>query len=281
MQCLECGQTVPSLDNMHLLQCSGLTLHEYALRHGLSLDVIVAPALVNRQESDAAYPRREQVTRDAEIVFAALQAAGKVRYDDVFCYVTGEVRQLDQLLWLNEHLLSFGFRFRQEYVFSRTTHRVVACNHLKTRRSNVAATAHVVVADWNADEWLLFSAILLAVSSAFYGGYVFFTLESPVLAERLQQLFERRFHVRFRSLPGAGAQHMLRTESRDDATALLDILRPHSNAIPGVAARYFLSQPSAKVAKTDDLRCRTLYHRPPRQVRQPARWSLRFDCQGP
>lgn len=249
MHCLECSQSVARLDNVHLLQCCGLTLQEYALRHGLLLDVIVAQDLINQQESDAAYQPRGFVTREAKIVFAALQAAGKVKYNGSFCYVAGEVRQLDQLLWLKERLVPFSFQFRQEYILNDTTHRVVALNHLKARRSNVPVEGKLEAADWNDDDWLLFSTVLLAANSAFYGGYIFLTLASEVLTKRLQALFDQHFNIHFHMLPWQRGQYMLRTLKRDDAMALLNILQSCIEDIPGVAERYYLPQPRAQVAK--------------------------------
>ncbi len=249
MQCLECGQSVKPLDNKHLLRCSGLTLQEYALRYSLSLDVLVAHELINQQESIDGYAHCGAVTREARIIFTALQFAGKLKHDDLFCYIAGEVRQLDQLLYLKERLQPFGFQFRQEYIFNRTTHRVVALNHLKARRQNATAESESITQDWSVSEWLLFSAILLAASSAFYGGYVFFTVNDQTIAERLQEIFERYFGIRFRLLNGQGRQYILRTLMRNDSRTLLNILKPQIEDIPGVSERYYSPQPQATVAK--------------------------------
>ena len=46
-ECLECGTSLTEMTNEHLVDCCGLTLQEYALRHCLSLDILVPERLIN------------------------------------------------------------------------------------------------------------------------------------------------------------------------------------------------------------------------------------------
>jgi hypothetical protein len=60
MRCLECGHELEWLDNEHLLQCSGLTLHEYAIRHHQPLDLLLRPDQVGSVfEAQTGAPRRD------------------------------------------------------------------------------------------------------------------------------------------------------------------------------------------------------------------------------
>ena len=249
MKCLECDKSIDILDNVHLLQCAGLTLQEYALRHNLSLDILVPHHLLNQQESVDCYSPSGSITKSAAVTLSALKVAGKVKYDDLFCYVTGEVRQLDQLFWLEQCLSPFKFQFRQEYIFNHTTHRVIALNHLKAKRKNVLAVDELVTAGWSTNEWMFFSVVLLVTSSVFYGGYVFFSVNDRNIAKQLQQVFGQHFGIQFQLLDGQDGECLLRTLTQNDATTLMNILKPKISDIPGVEQRYYLPRPHAMVAK--------------------------------
>ena len=56
MQCTGCEAEVERMDTAKLLACSGLTLHEYALWHRLSLDLLVSPEQVNVTDLERNYP---------------------------------------------------------------------------------------------------------------------------------------------------------------------------------------------------------------------------------
>ena len=58
MRCLECDTETERLDGAHLRECCGLTLQEYALRHGLALDALLAPGQRDLPDDPAAYRRR-------------------------------------------------------------------------------------------------------------------------------------------------------------------------------------------------------------------------------
>ena len=65
MQCLECGIEVERLDNEHLLSCSGLTLHEYALRHHRPLDLLLHPDQVNTAFESSAWEASESAPAES------------------------------------------------------------------------------------------------------------------------------------------------------------------------------------------------------------------------
>ena len=133
MQCLECNKEVRHLDNQHLNQCSGLTLQEYAIRHHMSLDLLVDESIVDLADDVKSYSLpADEPSRRAQSVIAALLFAKAFRQDQEFTILDSEIRRLDQLLWCLRELLTFGFQFRQEYSYSDTSHRVVANNCIKT-----------------------------------------------------------------------------------------------------------------------------------------------------
>ena len=55
MKCLECQAEIDQLDNAHLSGCCGLTLQEYAIRHHVSLDLLVHESMVNVKDDIIIY----------------------------------------------------------------------------------------------------------------------------------------------------------------------------------------------------------------------------------
>ncbi|MDH3559451.1 MAG: hypothetical protein OEN52_00650 [Gammaproteobacteria bacterium] len=56
MQCIEVDAEVECMVTTKLLACSGLTLHGYALRNRLPLDLLVSPEQVNVFYPERNYP---------------------------------------------------------------------------------------------------------------------------------------------------------------------------------------------------------------------------------
>ena len=249
MQCLACNQEVSVISNQHLAQCCGLTLQEYALKYGQSLDVLVPAEWLNTTDHINQYSKCKPADSTAQLVLASLQIAGLVEHEHDFVMIPGEIRKLDQLLWLAENLQAYGFRFRQEYVFNQTTHRVVAINRLKARRENVPAVLTVDYSTILPEDLLLSLATLMAVRGYFYGTYVFFEVQTgmaEILASRLAEIFGLRFTMITSNHKG---YCVLRAYTLEDATALLALIKPYLLKIPQAEERYYRPQPTALVAK--------------------------------
>ena len=250
MKCLACDQEVPIISNEHLAACSGLTVQEYSLRYGLPLDMLVPAECLNTEESLQEYPYSQAPDRRAKLTLSALYTAGLVQSDAAFVVIPGEIRKLDQLLWLNECLQEYGFQFRQEYIFNRTTHRVVAVNRLKARQENIPADLQFNCSGMTGANLLFSVSILAAVRSYFYGGYLFLELQDLSVAEPLRLRFTEIFNVHFKCLPGITPETcLLRTLTKEDTVVLLNLLKQELSRIPHAAERYYQPQPTALVAK--------------------------------
>ena len=250
--CLECNTRPAQLDNRHLAACCGLTLQEYAIRHGLPLDVVVPRALLDYEPPLSDYPKAtSRVPREARIVLAAVQAVGLFERQRSLCEIPGEIRRLDQLLWLMQQLREYGFCFHQGYRFDPRAHRVTAANCLRALRGNVPDAAPVRIETLSTSDLLLFVAVVAALRSDLYGDYLFLHFADqqeavPTLMRRL----ESDLGVETKSLlPVVTQGACLRTLTSEDTKKLLGILYPQLSRIPCAEARFYSVAPQATVAK--------------------------------
>ncbi len=246
-KCLECNAEPARLDNEHLAACCGLTLQEYAIRHGLPLDIVVPRALLDHESPLSDYPKRAvRVPRKAQVVLAAVRAVGMFEERRRWCVIPGEIRRLDQLLSLAQSLQDYGFRFRQSYRFDPRAHRVTASNRLQAPRDNLAGTVPVALAQLSASEFLLFAAVAVALRSDLYGGYVFLHLADRTAAGAFTQRLKAELGVTMKALaPVAGEGAYLRTLTSADARTLLGALRPQLSQIPCTHERFYADGPEA------------------------------------
>ena len=110
MQCLECGTELQRLENEHLFSCCGLTLHEYALRHHMPLDLILSPDQINVADRVMDYARASACPGEtARSLLQGFRLAGLLKDEGEFTVLPGDVRRLDLLLWNLQYLKDFGF----------------------------------------------------------------------------------------------------------------------------------------------------------------------------
>ena len=250
--CLECNAKLEQLDNRHLAACCGLTLQEYAVRHGLPLDVVVPRALLDYEPPVSDYPKAaSRVSREARIVLAAVQVVGMLERRRSLCEIPGEIRRLDQLLWLMQHLRDYGFCFHQGYRFDPQAHRIRAANHLRALQGNVPDTLPVRVETLSMSDLLLFTAIVAALRSDVYGDYLFLHLAGRrETASALTHRLKDDLGVEMKSLvPVVEKGACLRTLTSADTRKLLGILYPQLSRIPCAGARFYSEAPQALVAK--------------------------------
>ena len=250
-KCLECNTEPDRLDNEHLAACCGLTLQEYAIRHGLPLDIVVPRELLDHEPPLSSYLKRAaQVRRKTQMVIAAVRTAGLLEMKPELCVIPGEVRRLDQLLWLAQHLQDYGFRFTQSYSYDTSAHRVIASNHLKALADNIADAAPLSFQELSASESLLFTAIVVALRADFYGSHVFLHLAERGDASAIAVRLKTEFGVNTKALvPISDGSVCLRTLTSADAQALLGVLRPQLSWIPCARERFYSDAPEALVAK--------------------------------
>ncbi len=246
--CLECGQQVCALDQKHLLECCGLTLHEYALRHRLSLDLIVPQGLINQADPVQLYPKPQPASKSAMLVLKALLMTGSLQREDPYYIVSGEIRKLDQLLWLQQQLATFGFQFRQQFIFNEDTHRVVGCNSIKAPFNNIPESLPLDLSQCTSVDWTWLTALMLAMGTEFYKGYLFFRLPHRDDATTLQSALSHHFAVESVCLQDNEAI-LLRTRQSKDAHQLLESIASVAKMIPCISERYYTPQSSALVAK--------------------------------
>ncbi len=252
MQCLECGTERQRMDNEHLLSCCGLTLHEYALRHHMPLDLLLSPDQVNvcdRVEdylSTTVYPGET-----ARCLLQGLRIAGLLKTEDEFFVVPGDIRRLDLLLWNLQYLKDFGFRFRQEYRFDDSTNRVVADNRLKAPRRNFSERQSLALSLAPPPDFLAVIASCIAQVGELHAGYLFIPVPERNDAREILSCLKRQWNINMVLLetaePGGGV--MLRSHRRTDSDNLFEILREILQAMPGAWSRFHDTTPEVTVVK--------------------------------
>lgn len=251
MQCRECAQHVEMLTNEHLRACSGLTVHEYAIRHHLPLETLLAPGQINAVD-ETVYP---QATRSpgelARAALLGLRWAGLVRERDSLAEIPGEVRRLDLLLWLEEQLQAYGFRFRQEYRYADATHRVVASNCLRARGTNLGGAWGPPAAVEPMPDFLQALAVLVAHVAEYQAGYIFMPFARAADGHDAAARLRQEYGIRCVALDAADTPEggLLRTATVADAQALLHRLDAPLGAMPGGRERFTAPMPEATVSK--------------------------------
>jgi 6-pyruvoyl tetrahydropterin synthase/QueD family protein len=251
MRCLECRSEVSRIDNEHLLGCCGLTLQEYAIRHHLPLDLLVSRDDLNRDEGVAGYPPPSRYPSErARAVLAGLRWGGLVREEGVFTLVAGEVRRMELLLWDLAALAEFGFRFRQEYSYSDSTHRVVAHNRLKVPTVHLEQSGDMRLSPVPPPDFLLSLAVLIAHVGELHAGYLF--LQFPRRAQGRAVAVELSRHgIGFKELDAADHPEgaLLRTLTPAHSRRLLDLVDERLQEIPGALRRFRQVTPEVTVSK--------------------------------
>ena len=252
MQCLECGIEVERLDNEHLLSCSGLTLHEYALRHHRPLDLLLHPDQVNTAFESSAWEASESAPAEsARSTLLGLRWAGMIREREPFVEVPGEVRQLDLLLWDLQRLGGYGFWFRQEYRYSGETHRVVASSSLRAPAANLHRSGAMVTTPEPPPAFLDALAVLVGHVAEYQAGYLMMPFAHARDADDVAERLRRDHDVGCAKLDfsqQSGGQ-LLRTATRADGDRLLSLLRERLQQMPGGWERFCAEMPAATVTK--------------------------------
>lgn len=255
MNCLECGNEVPLLDNRHLVECCGLTLQEYAIRHRLPLDLLVGPDQLNVPPRAADFPPVARTPGEpARAVLEGLRMAGLLRHErhagGEFCNIPGDIRSLDLLLWTQARLGDYGFRFRQSYEFDQLTNRVVARNRLTTLQRNLYGRPHDAACPTPPPDFATAVAVCLAQVAELQAGYLFVGLASRYDADDLATWLAREHGVAMRGI-GDPAQEpvLLRTLTLADGERLFAALEPALRTMPGVWERFHARTPEVTVAK--------------------------------
>lgn len=251
MRCEECTQQVEMLTNEHLRACSGLTVHEYAIRHHLPLETLLAPGQINAVD-DTIYPQATGLPGEqARAVLLGLRWAGLVRERGTLVEVPGEIRRLDLLFWLEQRLQDYGFRFRQEYRYADATHRVVASNCLRARAANLGRALGTPVAVEPPPDFLQALAVFVAHVAEYQAGYIFMPFARALDGRETASRLRREYGINCVELDAADTPEggLLRTDTLADAQALLHLLDASLGTMPGAWERFAASMPEATVSK--------------------------------
>lgn len=251
MKCLECGRDVASVDNDHVVECSGLTLQEYAIRHHQPLDLLVAADQVNKRPSAADYATIVRTPDEpARAVLEGLRMAGLISHRGDFSSIPGEIRWLDLLLWDLSHLTGYGFRFNQNYEFDASTNRVVARNTLTTLRRNLLGRPQDALSLAPPPDFAIALAVCLAHVAELQAGYLFVALKRQADADDITTWLAREHDIAMQPLSrGDDGTVLLRTRTIADTEHLLATMESHWRGMPGVWERFSAKGPEVLVAK--------------------------------
>ena len=250
MKCLECGESFCELTNQHLADCCGLTLQEYSLRHRLPLDIIVPEHLLNPNADIADYPSLAvPYGHHAGLILSAVEAAGLLQVKGDFVEIPGEIRRLEQLLWLFQKVKAYGFQFHQEYSFSHTSYRVVARNCLRARAGNINSGCMPQPDNLSSTDLLYFTSVLVTLNSFLSAGYLFIPFGNCERGKQWRAAAEKEFKVKFVELDSIDDGVLFRTETIDDANCFLSLMRPHIKDIPDAYDHLYGDTPIVSVTK--------------------------------
>jgi 6-pyruvoyl tetrahydropterin synthase/QueD family protein len=248
MKCLECQADVSQLNNEHLGQCCGLTLQEYAIRHHMSLDLLVSESMVNADDNPKNYslPVSRSSVR-GETILKALMCANVLQENSTFIELSSDIRRLDELLWYARELQDYGFQFRQEYTYTEHSHRVIAENKIRT----LSAYAHRFALDNAEIDFDLFAAIIIAQCGEMFNGYIFLTLPENDKTKWFLEALTNNHQIRWHNLDAVDNQDdaLYRTESLQDGQRLLKLVETYLKQIPCVRDRFYENGEQAVVSK--------------------------------
>lgn len=249
MRCLECQSEVACFDNAHLIECCGLTLQEYALRHHLPLDLLITPDQLNGADRVEDYSLvHGEPGEHARACLEGLRMAGLLSMQEAFQIVRGEVKALDLLLWDLQWLKEYGFRFRQEYHFDASSNRVVARNLLKTLRRNLSGRPHAVLSLVPPPEFLQSLAVCLSHAGELHAGYLFIAMAQKSDGAEVLSRLDRDYGIGMAALSVENAV-LLRCETPRDTQKLLALVEPLLREMPGVWERFHENTPEVTVSK--------------------------------
>ncbi len=262
MRCLECNGDVALLENEHLLACSGLTLHEYAIRHHLPLDLLLQPDQIGSVfEAPPVAAANGMPDETARATLQGLRWAGLVREpvheparqqaSDV--RIPGEIRRLDLLLWDLERLADYGFRFRQAYDYDGDAHRVVARSYLQAPVGHLRVRTRqgLLAAPEPPPPFIDALAVFVGHSAELQADYLLMPFADAADAGAVREQLARNHGIDCVMLDDGerAGSGLLRTRTPEHTAALFALLEPYLRAMPGVWERFHRPMPTATVTK--------------------------------
>jgi len=249
MQCNECNKELGSqISNEHLYACCGLTLQEYALRHHLPLDLLLNSDQINQQDDVENYVKpTKPSSQQVQDVLSGLYMANAIQIQDKFTVITLGIRRLEQLLWYQQVLHAVGFQFKQEYFYENNSHRVIANNLLKV--PSVYLPPRIVSS--TDESFLQQIAVLVGHIGELHAGYLFIDFPSKDDVDRIENTLAKKYQIRLKPL--SATEHangqLMRCETLEDTTRLINLLSEYLREIPNACERFFEQHEKATVVK--------------------------------
>lgn len=249
MQCNECNKELGNqISNEHLYDCCGLTLQEYALRHHLPLDLLLNSDQINQSDDSAQYLKPSKSTnQQVQDILAGLYMADAVQQEDEFTFITLGIRRLEQLLWYQQVLQTLGFQFKQEYFYENDSHRVIAKNSIKVPTTFLPPR----IVNSSDESFLQQVAVLVAHIGELHAGYLFIDFPNIEHATRVETELAHKYQIRLKPLAASEYEkgQLMRCETLEDTTRLINILSEYLRDIPNACERFFDRHEKATVVK--------------------------------
>lgn len=250
MKCLERGIECERLTNRHPLQCSGMALREYRIRHQPPLGQVLHPVQVNRPDSVDRSSAASMYTREA--ARAALRGLRWVRIrrtkgDSV--EISGDIRRPEMLLWDLERLAGYGFRYCQEFEVSGDTRGVGARDRLRAPLSDLRPLRRRT-GPQPPPAFLDSLAVYVAHQAGWHAGCLYMPFPSALHGEDVRHTLARHHGIHCQVLDAADhpGSLLLRTRCAEDGDRLLGLLAERLRAIPAAGERFFEGAPQATVS---------------------------------
>ena len=213
--------------------------------------MLVAQSQLNRHDNpaDYRYPR-EAVSDNAKLTLGALEVCAAITSDENFYIISGEIRRLDFLFWLQQALADYGFQFKQEYIYNDDTHRVVALNRLKTPKRALDKYQIGELEQSDNAHFLQFLAVNIAYNAELHGGYMFLRYRDSRCAAEVCRRLSTSFNIQTIKLNAIGkAKVLLRSKTLSDSRALLHLVEDLLNDMPCTCERFYATALKASVTK--------------------------------
>ena len=153
IECLECGKEFKRISNTHLLKCCGLTMKEYAIKHGVPLESLIdkeclrsglltVEEKLNKLEKNNQTRRSKQLSiltdEEYQIILGSLLGDGYLKNgrelpDSTYLVLEHGIKQLNYLLWKGQKLRNLDSKFYQYYTFNQVKHRYATRNQVRSK----------------------------------------------------------------------------------------------------------------------------------------------------
>ena len=180
-------------------------------------------------------------------IIAGLYMAQALKREGEFTVISLGIRRLEQLLWYLKSLQTVGFQYRQEYFYENSGHRVIAKNKLKVPTAFLPPR----IVHSSKESFLQQLTVLIAQIGEIHAGYLFIDFPNRKDAVRVEDELARSYQIRLKHLSVSEHEdgRLVRCETLEDTTRLLNLICMYLKEIPNASERFFESQEQATIVK--------------------------------